>query len=78
MEGCLVIERKSALVETGRVIRPVAMCVAGVVIAATALVLSPWHAASGVLCALLVVVTGVMTVRLWRAMHTLHRMSSDA
>jgi len=78
MEECLVIERKPGLVETGRVLRPVALCVGGVVIAATALVVSPWHAVSGILCALLVLVTGVMVARLWRAMHTLHRMSSDA
>lgn len=58
--------------------RPVALCVAGIVIAACALALNGWQAVGAALGALLIVVTAIMVCRLWRAMHALHRMSSDA
>jgi len=59
-------------------IRPVALCVVGIVIAACALAIGGWHTGSVVLGGLLIIVTAVMVCRLWRAMHMLHRISSDA
>ena len=58
--------------------RPVALCVAGVVISAGTLVLTGWHTTNIVLSAMLVVITGIMVFRLWSSMGRMAQMFKTA
>jgi len=66
------------LSEIRRVVRPVALCVAGMAISAGAVLFGGWLSVKVALGVLLAALAGGLVFRLWRAMGHLHRMSSAA
>ena len=78
MEVCLLFHRIVMLSEVRRILKPIALCVAGMAISAGTILFDGWHAVSVVLGGVLACLAGAMVLRLWGAMGQLHRMSSAA